>query len=82
MCVHEHLYLKSNVVIVHASKERLKPLDVPFLCFLCNGLQNTIIAAKNIYSYAHHKVLLHVVTSNNNTYIQMTYKFGMMYENE
>lgn len=47
MCVHVSVYLKSNVVIVHASKERLKPLNVPSLCLLSNGLQNTLMTAKN-----------------------------------
>lgn len=46
MCVHVYVYLKSDVVIVHASKERLKPLNVPSLCLLCNGLQNTLMTAK------------------------------------
>lgn len=45
ICGIVYVYLKSNVVTVHARQERLKPFDVPFLGLLFDGLQHTFMTA-------------------------------------
>lgn len=62
MYVHVCVYLKSNVLIVHASKERLKPFNVPLLCLLCNGLQNTLMTAITTRKTI---ITIHIFTMNN-----------------
>lgn len=39
-------HLQSDVLTAHASNERLKSLNVLFLCLFCDGLQNTLMATK------------------------------------
>lgn len=56
VCASVWVYLKSNIVSVHARQKRLKPLNLLFLRLLCDGLQNTLMTVKHSYkdSYALH----------------------------
>lgn len=40
------VYLKSNILIVYAIQQRLKPFSIPLLSFLSNGLQDSLVTAK------------------------------------